>query len=161
MIVESFHGMKYNFRAKAVTRMKKFSVLITFLVAVMISSTALAANWVVVDSSNENGVLSSISVDKDSIKRGIESKKFNYSRSDGFSANVKIVMEVQGQPFTMIMSTGFFEENGAKKYCVFEIYEENGNLSAGTPDKIEIANADGSEGTIWPTVWAYVEKNLP
>ena len=141
--------------------MKKFSVLVAFLVAVMISSTALAANWVVVDSSDENGTKITFSVDKDSIKRGSQFKKFNYSRPDGFSANVKMEMDIQGKPLVTIMSVGFFEENGAKKYCVFEVCDENGKPEAGTPDKIEIANADGNEGTIWPIVWDYVEKNLP
>ena len=143
--------------------MKKFSMLVTFLVAVMISSTALAANWVVVDSSDENGSKTTVFVDKDSIKRGSQFKKFNYSRPDGFSVVVKTVFEFKDgeNPIIMIMSVGFFEENGAKKYCVFEVCDENGKPEAGTPDKIEVANADGSDGTIWPKVWDYVEKNLP
>ena len=143
--------------------MKKFSILAAFVFAVMISSTALAANWVVVETSNENDVVTKTYVDKDSIKRGIHSEKLNFSREDGFSVDVKTVFEFKDKqtPLTMIMSVGLFEENGAKKYCMLEIRDEKGKITPGSSDKLEISNADGSDGTIWPIVWDYVQKNQP
>ncbi|MBR1807427.1 MAG: hypothetical protein IJ774_13700 [Selenomonadaceae bacterium] len=143
--------------------MKKFSILAAFVFAVMISSTALAANWVLIETLNSDDVVSKTYVDKDSIKRGIHSEKLNFSREDGFSVVVKTVFEFKDKknPLTMIMSVGLFEENGAKKYCVFEISDEKGSVTPGSSDKLEISNADGSDGTIWPAVWDYVQKNLP
>ena len=54
--------------------MKKFSCLMAFVFVILLSSTALAANWEVVDKNETNGVTITTSVDKDSIKRGINSK---------------------------------------------------------------------------------------
>ena len=162
MIVESFRGVKYNF-AKEVTRMKKFFVLVTFLVAVMISSTALAANWIQVDSTENEYVNMITSVDKDSIKRGIQSEKLDFSCADGFTACVKFRIEPKDghKPFAFIVQVGFFEENGVKKRLTLAGFNENGELLKSSPDKVEILNVEGTQETFWPSVWNFVEKNLP
>lgn len=137
--------------------MKKFSVLVAFLCAVMISSTALAADWVKIDTKDD----STVYVDKSSIVRGIQSKHYDFSRTDGCSAVIKIEFVMPDQTITMIHLVGFFEENGAKKYILLESLTENGNIEAQQLDKAEPEAADGTDGTIWPAVYDYVQKNLP
>lgn len=138
--------------------MKNFSVFMAFIFAVMISSTAFAADWVQVDAGEGNEVY----VDKSSIKRGIESNYYKISRKDGFSAVVKIKLKFgDNETDTLTHLIGFFEENGAKKYYFLEGFDENGNLEAQQLSAVEAGNADGSDGAIWPYVYDYVQKNLP
>lgn len=136
--------------------MKKFSVLVAFICAVMISSTALAADWVKIDTGDD----STVYVDKSSIIRGIQSKHYDFSRTDGCSAIVKIEFAMPDRTVTLINLVGFFEENGAKKYILLESFDENGKLSAQQLDKVEPEAADGTSGTIWPKVYDYVQKNV-
>lgn len=136
--------------------MKKFSVLVAFLCAVMISSTALAADWVKIDTEDD----STVYVDKSSIIRGIQSKHYDFSRNDGCSAIVKIEFAMPDQTVTLINLVGFFEENGAKKYILLDSLDENGKLTAQQAENIEVEKADGTAGTIWPKVYDYVQKNL-
>ena len=136
--------------------MKKISMLMAFLFAVMISSTALAADWVQLDSDND----SKFYIDKSSIKRGIESKHYDFSRKDGYSTIVKMEFTMPDQTITMIHLVGLFEDNGVKKYILLESLDANGNLEAQQSDKAEPELADGTDGTVWPKVYDYVEKNL-
>lgn len=136
--------------------MKKFSVLVAFLCAVMISSTALAADWLQLDGNND----SRFYIDKSSIKRGIQSKYYDFSRTDGYSAIVKMEFIVPNQTITLIDLVGFFEDNGVKKFIILESFDENGNIESQQLDKIEPENADGTSGTIWPKFYDYVQKNV-
>ncbi|MBD3878544.1 MAG: hypothetical protein SR1Q5_02505 [Quinella sp. 1Q5] len=67
------------------------------------------------------------SVNKDSIKRGTDSKKFpKFNRTDGFSAIMKI--EFQSTRFKMndsVFLISFYEENGEKMYCILDDYRED------------------------------------
>ncbi len=138
--------------------MKKFLTLAAFLFAVMFSSTTFAANWTAVDS--EEGA--TMYVDKDSIKREIHSKFCGVDRADGFSANVKLEFVLpDGRMFKMINLIGFFEDNGVKKMIFLERLDDNGNIAPDAEKHAEEQKADGSDGTVWPKVFDYVQKNLP
>ena len=142
--------------------MRKIFALATFFFAVMISSTALAANWINVDSYKLKSSTSNTYVDKDSIKRGIESKQFNISRSDGCSAVVKTEFIDNNITITIIFLVGFIEENGKYKYCMLDELDDNGNIKPSEDTKAEFADvkADGSNGKIWPIVLNFVKDNL-
>lgn len=139
--------------------MKKFFTLAAFVFAVMISSSALAATWTPIDTGDKD---TTIYVDKNSIKRGVHSKALGVDRSDGFTANIKLEMIFSGMDkFVMINSMGFFEENGAKKKCYLSVLDENGKPVKDDSFKPEVSAADGSDGSIWPAVYEYIQKNLP
>ena len=139
--------------------MKKFSALVAFLFAVMISSTALAADWTEIDAGEKD---TKVYVDKSSIKRGVHCAALGVDRSDGFSANIKLEFIITDkETFAMINSMGFFEENGLKKKCYIGVIDENGNPVQDSSFTPEISSADGSDGTIWPKVYDYLQKNLP
>lgn len=138
--------------------MKKFSIIAAFLFALMISSTTLAANWTEIDVGEED---TKVYVDKDSIKRGVQCAALGVDRSDGFSANIKIEFVISDkETVAMINSIGFFEDNGLKKKCYISKIDENGNPVQDSSFKPEISNADGSDGTIWPKIYEYIQKNL-
>ena len=139
--------------------MKKFSVFAAFVFAVMISSTALAATWTQIDT-GEDGT--TVFVDKSSIKRGVHCAALGLNRSDGFTANIKIEIAIPGEkPFVMINSMGFFTDNGHKKKCYIDNLDDNGNTVKNGSFKPEVSDADGNDGTIWPKVYDYIQKNLP
>ena len=139
--------------------MKKFSIIVAFFFAVMISSTALAADWTEIDVGEKD---TKVYVDKSSIKRGVHCAALNVDRSDGFSANIKLEFIISDkETFAMINSMGFFEENGLKKKCYISVIDENGNPVQDPSFKPEISPADGSDGAIWPKVYEYIQKNLP
>ena len=133
--------------------MKKFSILAAFLCAVMISSTALAADWLQLDGDNN----SKFYIDKSSIKRGIQSKHYDFSRTDGYSAIVKMEFTLPDKTITLIHLIGFFEDNGVKKFILLESLDENGNIAAQQLDKAEPELLDG---TVWTKFYDYVQKNL-
>ena len=139
--------------------MKKFSVMLALLFAVMISSSALAADWVLIDTSVEGDVTLNFYVDKDSIKRGIHSERYGISRDDGCSVHVK--MELPADKITIINLVGLYEENDEKFYLYLEELDANGNPVPEDPRTVEPAKADGTDGTVWPKVYAYVANNLP
>ena len=139
--------------------MKKFFTLATFLFAVIVSSSALAATWTEIDVGDKD---TKIYVDKSSIKRGVHSAALGVDRSDGFTANIKLEMILPGNDkFVMINSMGFFEDNGAKKKCYLSVIDENGKPVKDDSFKPEVSAADGSDGSIWPAVYEYIQKNLP
>ena len=139
--------------------MKKFFTLAAFIFAVMISSSALAATWTEIET-DEKGT--KVYVDKSSIKRGVHSAALNVDRSDGFSANIKLEFIISDkETFTIINTMGFFEDNGLKKKCYINEIDENGNPVQNPSIKPEVSAADGSDGRIWPTVYEYIQKNLP
>ena len=140
--------------------MKKFSVLMAFVFAVMISSTALAADWTQIEVGAGDDI--KVFVDKSSIKREIHSELCGVHREEGFSANVKLEFLMSGQDsFKMINLIGFFEDNGVKKMIYLDKLDENGNILPDAKHKPEEQNADGSDGEIWPKVFDYIQSNLP
>ncbi len=139
--------------------MKKFFTLAAFIFAVMISSSALAATWTEIDTSDKN---TKVYVDKSSIKRGVHCAALGVDRADGFSANIKLEFIISDkETFTMINTMGFFEDNGLKKKCYISEIDENGNPVQNSSIKPEVSAADGSDGEIWPEVYEYIQKNLP
>ena len=139
--------------------MKKFSVLAAFIFAVMISSSALAATWTLIETAEDG---TEVYVDTSSIKRGVQCAELGIDRADGFTANVKLKFYLpDGKSFAMINSMGFFEENGQKKKCYIGVIDENGNPVKDNQFKPEVSPADGSDGVIWPKVYDYIQKNLP
>ena len=139
--------------------MKKFFTLAAFVFAVMISSSALAATWTEIET-DEKGT--KVYVDKNSIKRGVHCAALNVDRSDGFTANIKLEFIISDKEmFTIINTMGFFEDNGLKKKCYINEIDENGNPVQNSSIKPEVSAADGSDGKIWPTVYEYIQKNLP
>lgn len=139
--------------------MKKFSVLAAFVFAVMISSSALAATWTLIETTEDG---TEVYVDKSTIKRGVHCAELGVDRADGFSANIKLKFDVPGQkPFVMTNAMGFFEENGQKKKCYIGVIDENGNPVKDNQFKPEVSPADGTDGEIWPKVYDYIQKNLP
>ena len=134
--------------------MKKFSVLMAFVFAVMISSTAWAANWTQIVTQDGAAVY----VVRDSIQREIHSSLCNFDRTDGFSAKIKL--EFSGSSFKMINLIGFYEENGVKKMVYLEKLDENGNVLIDSDNRAEEQNADGTNGTIWPKVFDWLKGDL-
>ena len=106
--------------------MKKIFTLAAFVFAVMISSSALAADWVKVQSENSDDFDVACYVDKNSIRHGINAKKYNFSRSDGFTVLIKDEVKTKKpNPVIMYWLTGFFEENGKIKYCILDIMDKD------------------------------------
>lgn len=143
--------------------MKKLSCLMAFAFVILFSSSALAANWVEVDRTDDQGIIFSVYVDKDSIKRGIESKQFKMSRKDGFSTNVKV--EVKTSPddesVSLINYVGFAEKNGKRFYYFMDTLDANGNVIPEDSKNPEVVEADvDKNGTIWISVWDFVTDNL-
>ena len=139
--------------------MKKIFMLATFLFAVMISSTALAADWVLIDTSKEGDITLNFYVDKDSIKRGIHSERYGIARADGCSVHVKMELLAE-ESLTMINLVGFYEDNGEKLYLYLDALDANGNSAPEEPRTVEASKADGSDGVIWPKIYDYVQQNL-
>ena len=127
--------------------MKKISVLAAVLLIVAISSTALAANWVHVATSDDYGgtLVVNLYVDKDSIRRATNSK---FSQPNCVLAVVKQVSS-KGHVQEDIM--GFWTEDGKKYFAYLGSY------------------LDGSDSVYngmvvnrpWGIVWDYVHNNLP
>lgn len=139
--------------------MKKFFTLAAFIFAVMISSSALAATWTEIDTSDKT---TKVYVDKSSIKRGVHCAALGVDRADGFSANIKLEFIISDkETFMMINTMGFFEDNGLKKKCYISEIDENGNPVQNSSIKTEVSAADGSDGEIWPEVYEYIQKILP
>ena len=141
---------------------KVFSIAMALIMSIFISGEASAANWVEVDTRETKDKVKLITyVDKDSIKRGTDSKQYpKFNRTDGFSAIMKI--EFQSTKFKMsdsIFLVSFYEENGEKMYCILDDYSEDKNY---TPTKeIEITPINVyMSGSVWPKVCSFIENNL-
>lgn len=139
--------------------MKIFSIAAAFVFAVTIFSTAWAATWTPIDI-DEDGT--KVFVDKSSIRRGVRCAALGINRADGFTANIKLEMAMPGdKPFVMINTMGFFTDNGSKKKCYIAQIDEDGKPAQDASIQPEISDADGKDGTIWPKVYDYLQKNLP
>ena len=136
--------------------MKKLFTLAAFLFIVAISSSALAANWVHVATGNDDIVGSiDLYVDKDSIKYGMHSESFQFSRSDGFSANIKVIGEL-----TEIGRVGFFTERDKKYWVTLDDIDDSGNVVNADNHRDENCYYNVAEG-YWITIYEYVQSNLP
>ena len=135
--------------------MKTFSVIMAFVFALFIGGTVSAANWVEVDTRDD--IVTSI--DKDSIRRGTESKKFpKFNRKDGYSAIVKLDIKMSdSETFDMTYLVSFYEKNGERMFCLLDSYD-NTNYPAKDSDVIQ--EKVDLEGRVWPKVWTYIENNL-
>ena len=135
--------------------MKTFSVALALVIALCVCGTASAASWVEVD--NTKGITTYI--DKDSIRRGTDSKQFpKFSRKDGYSAIVKLDITISdAEKMDMTYLVSFYEKNGERFFCLLDGYDEvkyPSKESEVLEEKVDI------KGRVWPKVWTYIEKNL-
>ena len=140
---------------------KAFSIVMALVIAIFISGKASAANWSVVESADAgDGVKIVTTIDKDSIKRGTDSKKFpKFNRTDGFSAIMKVeILSTKFKIDDTVLLVSFYEENGERMYCTLDDYSENQNYTTKESD-ITPMNV-GTSGSVWPKVWSFVENNL-
>ena len=103
--------------------MKKISVLLIFMLTVMFSSTALAANGVYVGDN--------IFVDTDSIKRGVKSRNYDnkqFTERDKNSLSAHVRLEYPSDSLVEVCLCWIFKEDGVKKFAFVEEVEryENG-----------------------------------
>ncbi len=135
--------------------MKMFSAVLALVIALFIGGTASAATWEVIRTDGD--IVTSI--DKDSIRRGTDSKKFpKFNRKDGYSAIVKLDMKIsESEKFDMVYLVSFYEQNGERMFCLLDGFGETNypeKESDVMQEKVDI------EGRVWPDVWSYIEKNL-
>ena len=99
------------------------------------------------------------SIDKDSIRRGTDSKKFpKFNREDGYSAIIKIDIKLNDtENIEMKHLVSFYEKDGEKKFCMLESFIEGD--SPLTEDEVIQENVYNG-GRVWPKVLAYIEKNI-
>lgn len=135
--------------------MKKVSVVIALVIAIFVSSNASAASWVELDTRNDIVTL----IDKDSIKRGTDSKQFpKFNRKDGYSAIVKLDIKISdSEKLDMVYLVSFYEKDGERMFCMLDGYPKAEYPSKGSEviqEKVDI------EGRVWAKVLDYIEKNL-
>ena len=134
--------------------MKILSVALIFAFAILISNSASAANYEVIETVKDVVY----SIDKDSIKKGTDSKKFpNFNRKDDYSAIIKVdIKSNDSDDFLMIYLVSFYEENGKKMFHFLDSVGE-----AEYPQREDSIKAESIEsgGAVWTKIWNYVEKN--
>ena len=135
--------------------MKKFSVIMALVIALFIGGNASAASWEVV--SADDSIVTSI--DKNSIKRGTDSKKFpKFNRKDGYSAIVKLDVKVsESEKMDMVYLVSFYEKNGERMFCLLDGY---GKTTYPAKESDVIEEKVDTEGYVWSKVWDYIEKNF-
>ena len=140
--------------------MRLFSVVAAFVFALFITSSALAANWEVVEVDDDGKIRIITSVDKDSIRRGTDSKAFpKFSRKDGFSAIIKIEFKIKGAKDAEIINNlvSFYEENGVRIYSLLDSYSAT-KYPQSEKDILK-ENVD-TDGKVWVKVWSFIQGNL-
>ena len=135
--------------------MKIFSVILAFVIALFTSGNASAANWVEVE--NRDSIV--IFIDKDSIQRGTDSKKFpNFNRKDGYSAIIKLDIKISdSENLDMTHLISFYEKNGERMFCFLESLDGS-NYPEKDSDILQ-EKVDTKESA-FPKIWDYIEKNL-
>ncbi len=156
----TYKGQKEQFKEEMIMK-KVFSIAMALIMSIFISGKASAANWEVIDSSEtEDKVKIVTSVDKDSIKRGTDSKQLpKFNRTDGFSAIMKI--EILSNKFKIddsVFLVSFYEKNGERMYCLLDYYS-NGPDYKVKESEVTPINVDMS-GSVWPKVYSFIENNL-
>lgn len=143
--------------------MKKFSMVMALVFAIMFSSTAFAANWEQVASVDESGMKIKYLVDKDSIQRGTNSKKFKtFNRKDGFSAVIKLDMQVKDtEPVAATNLVSFYEENGKRYFAYLDSFDTENKFEADSDKDVIIDTIEVNDGKeMWLKIWDFVQKNL-
>lgn len=136
--------------------MKVFTVALAFVIALFIGGNASAErNWVEVENTNDIVFF----IDKDSIRRGTDSKKFPmFNRKDGYSAIIKMDMKIsESEKLDMVWLISFYEKNGERLFRVLDGYEGTDSPSKASEvieEKVDL------EGRVWPKVLDYIEANL-
>jgi len=135
--------------------MKMFSAVLALVIALFVGGTASAASWQVIRTDGD--IVTSI--DKDSIRRGTDSKKFpKFNRKDGYSAIVKLDIKISdSEKMDLVYLVSFYEQNGERMFCLLDGYEGTNypeKESDVLQEKVDL------EGRVWPDVWSYIEKNL-
>lgn len=153
-------GQKEQFKEEMIVK-KAFSIVMALIMSIFISGEASAANWEEIDIRETKDKVKLItSVDKDSIKRGTDSKQYpTFNRTDGFSAIVKV--EFQSTLFEMsdiVTLVSFYEENGKRMYCLLDDLDGDPQYSAKESELVPIS-LDGKDSA-WPKVWSFIENNL-
>lgn len=137
--------------------MKKFSVVMALMIALFIGGKASAESWVVIDKTD----FITTSIDKDSIKRGTESKNFpKFNRKDGYSAKIKFDFEFKEKEiddFSTVNLVSFYEKDGERMFCTLDGYD--GTDYPEKESQVEQEKVD-IKGRVMPKVWDYIEKNL-
>lgn len=135
--------------------MKVFSAILALVIALFIGGTASASNWVEVDKSND--IVTSI--DKDSIRRGTDSKAFpKFNRKDGYSAIVKLDIKMSdSEKIDLTYLVSFYEKNGERMFCLLDGYPDQ---TYPTKESEVMEEKVDLDGRVWPKVWTYIEKNL-
>ena len=156
----TYNVQKEKFKEEIIMK-KAFSIVLALIMAIFISGKASAANWEVIDSAEtEDKVKIITSIDKDSIKRGTDSKQLpKFNRTDGFSAIMKL--EILSDKFKIddsVFLVSFYEEKGERMYCLLDYYS-NGPDYKVKESEVTPINVDIS-GSIWPKVWNFIENNL-
>ena len=135
--------------------MKKFFVLAVFLFAVMISSTALAANWFLVNS----GEYGDVYVDKDSIQY-----ESTYS-PNGFRTDIKLIIKGFANAGDYEIWTHHYKEEDGILYYFPEFlshYNPDGNEDNSHVDRSFWEEPSWYEITGYEIkVCEYVQNNLP
>lgn len=135
--------------------MKTFSVILAFVIALFIGGNASAENWVEIEKSNDIV----FSIDKDSIQRGTDSKKFpNFNRKDGFSAIIKLDFKISdSEKFDMTHLISFYEKNGERMFCFLDSLD-----GSNYPEKDSdiLQEKVDTKGSVFPKIWEYIEKNV-
>ena len=134
--------------------MKKLFVFAAFFFVVTISSSALAANWIHVTTDHYPEHDVKFYVDKDSVQRGIYSKNYSFSRSDGFSAYVRREYDSELEDGYYLM--GFWTEDGRRIFANLDHFDKDGNLLPGL-GIVYVFDADGGYGDVYD----YLQDNLP
>ena len=143
--------------------MKKFSTIMAFVFAIIFSSTAFAANWELISSIDESDMKIKYYVDKDSIKRGTNSKKFKtFNRKDGFSAIIKLDMQVKDtEPVEAVNWVSFYEENGTRYLAYLDSLDTENKFEADSDKDVLVDTIeDNGEKEMWVKIWDFIQKNL-
>ena len=139
--------------------MKNFSILVAFIFVLVISSTALAENWVYVTTDDNDY---EYYVDEDSIRYGVDSTWYDYSCPDGFSAHIKREKtHSNGEFYSGVVLVGFWtdDETGQQRFAFLGSFDENGNPTTTESRTFTSMNVDNDEA--WIQVWNYIQNNLP
>ena len=142
--------------------MKKFSMVMAFVFAVIFSSTAFAATWEQVASVDESGMKIKYFIDKDSIQRGTNSKKFKtFNRKDGFSAIIKLNIQVKDtEPVDATNLVSFYEENGTRYFAYLDSMDTENKFEADSDKDVIIDTIEVNDGKeMWVKIWDFVQKN--
>ena len=132
--------------------MKKFSILAAFLLTVLISASVSAANWVTFYSEKNTDYL----IDRNSIRRGVQSAVYKINDSNGYSAHVKLLYKNGDSEMYLI---AFWDDGNKKRFAWLEKLDANGKP---LPDHSMTYNTwsfSEKDGWVWHA-YVYIKKAL-